>query len=183
MPLIKYTYENGAQSDTVNYVNATVLGVLVTIFMVSLVVTVYLAYICTVAVPTDVLVSKQREMQVKNETFVRVWDDTGEPMDLFCNICDAYVQAKTKHCGPCNRCCEEFDHHCVWLNNCIGTQNYSNFRRLINVYLVFCIAYVMLFVQGLSNSLVSEDALGSVAAIVLLIFQTVVNAIVIAFDA
>ena len=126
--------------------NAVAIGLLTTIFAISLAVTVYLTYICTAAIPTDVLVSKQREVKLLKEEFSRYWEDTGEAMELYCNICDAYVQPKTKHCGPCNRCCEDFDHHCKWLNNCIGTINYSNFRRLINVYLVFCISSVLLFV-------------------------------------
>ena len=27
----------------------------------------------------------------------------------------------------CNRCCHRFDHHCQWLNNCIGAANYKHF--------------------------------------------------------
>ena len=120
----------------------------VLIFVVSLVFTVRLAYLCTAAIPTDILVSKQRELEQLNEIFRPVWDDTGEPMDLHCSICNAYVQESTKHCGPCNRCCENFDHHCKWLNNCIGTENYSIFRRLINAYLIFTLSSLLLFVHA-----------------------------------
>ncbi|MCB0370870.1 MAG: hypothetical protein KDD45_15965 [Bdellovibrionales bacterium] len=28
------------------------------------------------------------------------------------------------HCKRCRRCVEFFDHHCKWLNNCIGAKNY-----------------------------------------------------------
>ena len=38
-----------------------------------------------------------------------------------------------KHCGACNRCVNEFDHHCRWLNNCVGKANYRLFFRLIIV--------------------------------------------------
>lgn len=37
----------------------------------------------------------------------------------------------SKHCGSCNRCVSGFDHHCRWLNNCIGESNYRYFFKLI----------------------------------------------------
>ncbi|VDL78716.1 unnamed protein product [Nippostrongylus brasiliensis] len=38
---------------------------------------------------------------------------------------------KTKHCRQCNFCVEVFDHHCIWLNNCIGKKNYRLFVVLL----------------------------------------------------
>lgn len=43
---------------------------------------------------------------------------------------------RTKHCGDCNRCVAVFDHHCKWLNNCIGGLNYSLFFGLVTIALM-----------------------------------------------
>ena len=42
-------------------------------------------------------------------------------------ICEMRIHHNTKHCFACNRCCQDFDHHCFWLNNCIGKRNYKHF--------------------------------------------------------
>lgn len=39
---------------------------------------------------------------------------------LFCEFCDSYCWANSKHCRTCNRCVNRFDHHCMWFNNCVG---------------------------------------------------------------
>lgn len=41
------------------------------------------------------------------------------------------------------RCVELFDHHCKWLNNCIGAKNYFEFYLLLLLLLAllaFCVA-------------------------------------------
>lgn len=48
-----------------------------------------------------------------------------------CQICKANIGDRTKHCGDCNRCVSTFDHHCKWLNNCIGDANYRYFMALV----------------------------------------------------
>ena len=51
--------------------------------------------------------------------------------DRYCQWCQSHVQQNSKHCGQCNRCTSDFDHHCKWLNNCIGGRNYWLFFCLI----------------------------------------------------
>ena len=43
---------------------------------------------------------------------------------------------KSKHCGTCNRCVKDFDHHCKWVNNCIGGENYRTFAGMIGTLTV-----------------------------------------------
>ena len=162
-------------------IDAIFFCILCFIFIISLAITVYLAYDTTHTTPTDILVLKQRELKAKKETFNPIWYDTGKPMDLYCNICDAYVQERTKHCGSCNRCCEEFDHHCNWLNNCIGTANYRNFRRLINAYFVFKMSAVLLFVHLVAKDMIKEEKLESESMVIVLWIQFAVNIIAILF--
>lgn len=45
-----------------------------------------------------------------------------------CHLCNIYTSGhRTKHCGSCNKCVEKFDHHCKWLNHCVGARNYVAF--------------------------------------------------------
>jgi len=37
-----------------------------------------------------------------------------------CSKCQAYKPAKSHHCRICKRCIAGMDHHCPWMNNCIG---------------------------------------------------------------
>ncbi len=45
-----------------------------------------------------------------------------------CHLCDITISSqRTKHCSACNKCVDSFDHHCKWLNQCIGKRNYAWF--------------------------------------------------------
>ena len=42
-----------------------------------------------------------------------------------------------------SRCVRNFDHHCKWLNNCIGERNYREFFRLLISVSLFSASYIL----------------------------------------
>ena len=53
----------------------------------------------------------------------------------FCFACGIFQPPKTKHCKLCDWCVRGFDHHCAWMNTCVGHRNHRVF--VIMVALLF----------------------------------------------
>ncbi|CAD8057689.1 unnamed protein product [Paramecium sonneborni] len=60
-----------------------------------------------------------------------------------CKICQSYKPSRAHHCSQCKQCVFRMDHHCMWLNICIGLKNYKYFFMLI-FYINLCLIIVLI---------------------------------------
>jgi hypothetical protein len=113
----------------------------------------------TLSDPTDPIVGAERKARLDRAYF------DFRKFSQICTICKTHVLENSKHCGHCDRCVDGFDHHCKWLNNCIGQQNYSKFIWLIAslqaLTTLHIIAEVYITVSFMTNGL-EEDYIASV---------------------
>ena len=48
----------------------------------------------------------------------------------------------------CHRCVERFDHHCPWINNCVGVRNH-------NYFLVYITSQLLVIATAFSEAIVA----------------------------
>lgn len=69
----------------------------------------------------------------------------------FCDSCKIWRPLRTHHCRDCDGCVETHDHHCGWLNNCVGRRNYVYFFSFITEACLMCILLVIFSVLHLAR--------------------------------
>mgnify|MGYP002475005064 FL=1 len=52
--------------------------------------------------------------------------------DFVCPYCETRRSHHIKHCQHCDKCVRKYDHHCPWINNCVGENN----RKMFFIFLL-----------------------------------------------
>ncbi|XP_056648716.1 palmitoyltransferase ZDHHC3 isoform X2 [Diorhabda sublineata] len=82
-----------------------------------------------------------------------------------CARCETYRPPRAHHCRICQRCIRRMDHHCPWINNCVGERNQKYFIQfLIYVGTLSVYAITLLGIswvngcEGCSDDIPSKEA-------------------------
>ncbi|OIW01684.1 hypothetical protein TanjilG_01191 [Lupinus angustifolius] len=92
------------------------------IFTLLAFLTLFSFFVCVLSDPGHVPPSYLPD--VEDITHESVKDNAEEKK---CDKCFAYKPPRTHHCRVCRRCVLKMDHHCLWINNCVGYWNYKAF--------------------------------------------------------
>ncbi|CDU22057.1 related to ERF2-subunit of a palmitoyltransferase [Sporisorium scitamineum] len=76
----------------------------------------------------------QRVLRIRNQVVKVKW----------CETCGTYRPPRSSHCRVCDNCVENIDHHCTYLNTCIGRRNYVSFMVFLATSIVSAM-YVVAF--------------------------------------
>ncbi|KAK0600570.1 hypothetical protein LWI29_016201 [Acer saccharum] len=121
-----------------------------------------------------------------------------------CSTCKILKPARSKHCSICDCCVARFDHHCGWMNNCIGEKNTRYFMAFLLWHFFLClygtvalglilagrlkelkVVYILTVYYGIENSFLSltphvvQWLLGAYnTQILLMVFLSIVSLLV-----
>jgi hypothetical protein len=101
---------------------------LIVIYAVLSLVTAYAAYATCSIDPADDSVC---ELSTGSLPRIRTGNPTSAENQIYCHLCETRVHSSSKHCTHCRKCIVRFDHHCKWLNTCIGAKNYGYFLLVL----------------------------------------------------
>jgi len=89
------------------------------------------------AVPPDATPLEEPEAPSVNEETDPVLPPRRRGKKL-CRRCNAFKPARAHHCSVCKRCIIKMDHHCPWVNNCVGIGNHKYFLLFVFYTFVSC---------------------------------------------
>jgi len=71
----------------------------------------------------------------------------------FCKWCSKYKPDRCHHCRVCKACVLRMDHHCPWINNCVGFGNYKFFFLVIFYALISVATVTIAMIESVQEAI------------------------------
>mmetsp|Transcript_8371 Transcript_8371/g.12146 ORF Transcript_8371/g.12146 Transcript_8371/m.12146 type:complete len:360 (+) Transcript_8371:36-1115(+) len=99
------------------------------------------------AVPPDAAPLELLEKSTTDEEGQELINSQKQKGRRLCRRCKAFKPQRAHHCSICRRCIIKMDHHCPWVNNCVGIGNHKHFLLFIFYTFLSCMYSMTLVVS------------------------------------
>ncbi|XP_069580282.1 palmitoyltransferase ZDHHC12-A [Brachyistius frenatus] len=100
--------------------------------------------------PGFVLTDAVKAVQGSNEEMESMLPEPSTSRLRRCGYCLLQQPMRAKHCQTCQRCVRRFDHHCPWMENCVGEKNHRWFVVYLLVQLLVLLWALHIALSGVS---------------------------------
>ncbi|KAM9348261.1 palmitoyltransferase ZDHHC23-A-like isoform 3-T3 [Symphorus nematophorus] len=81
------------------------------------------------------------ELQATKEVLTAKWSR--------CPVCKVMRPPRAGHCRTCGSCVLRLDHHCIWINSCVGQANHRSFLLTLSVFVLTSLYGISLVLRSL----------------------------------
>jgi len=113
----------------------------------------YVFYYCSISEPGTITNSNYLQYKA-----MYPFDNMIFSPNNICTTCKFEKPARSKHCRVCDRCVSKYDHHCGWINNCVGENNHRWFVLFVLLTALLC-TYGFIICSGIIWNIIHANRL------------------------
>ncbi|KAK7926083.1 hypothetical protein WMY93_008393 [Mugilogobius chulae] len=79
---------------------------------------------------------KNEQVEVNGDATTQKTKNSKRGKWIRCPVCKIMRPPRAGHCRTCGACVQRLDHHCIWINSCVGQANHRSFLFTLGLFLV-----------------------------------------------